>query len=186
MFKNVAGQFVIVYARDKSTGAEKTGDAANITARISKDSVDSAASNDVNPTEISNTTHKGQYAFLISQGESNCDLHGLTAVSSTTDIELLPVFIYTRTPMRGTDGVDTATMVGTDNAALASVCTEDRLAALTDWINGGRLDLLLDAIKVATDKLTFTVANQLDSNIQYVNDVQVNGTGAEGDEWGPA
>ncbi len=100
MFKNVAGQFVIVYARDKSTGAEKTGDAANITARSSKDSVDSAASNDVNPTEISNTTQKGQYAFLISQGESNCDLLGLTAVSSTTDIELLPVFIYTRTPIQ--------------------------------------------------------------------------------------
>ncbi len=94
MFKNVAGQFVIVYARDKSTGAEKSGDAANITARISKDSIDSAASNDANPTEIANAP--GQYAFLITQGESNCDLFGLAAASSTTDIELLPVIIYTR------------------------------------------------------------------------------------------
>ncbi len=94
MFKNVAGQFVIVYARDKSTGAEKSGDAANITARISKDSIDSAASNDANPTEIANAP--GQYAFLITQAESNCDLFGLAAASSTTDIELLPVIIYTR------------------------------------------------------------------------------------------
>ena len=45
------------------------------------------------------------------------------------------------------------TMRGTDNAAIASVCTEVRLATLTDWINGGRLDLLLDAVKSVTDAL---------------------------------
>jgi hypothetical protein len=43
----------------------------------------------------------------------------------------------------------------------------------------------VNAIKTQTDKLTFTVANQIDANIQYVNDVQVNGTGAAGNEWGP-
>ena len=37
-------------------------------------------------------------------------------------------------------------MRGTNSAALASVCTEVRLAALTDWLNGGRLDLLIDGI----------------------------------------
>lgn len=31
--------------------------------------------------------------------------------------------------------------------------TAARMGALTDWINGGRLDLLLDAIKAVTDKL---------------------------------
>ncbi len=41
------------------------------------------------------------------------------------------------------------------------------------------------AIKAKTDSLTYTVAGVVDTNIQYVNDVQVNGTGAEGDEWGP-
>lgn len=41
------------------------------------------------------------------------------------------------------------------------------------------------AIKAKTDPLTFTVANQVDANIQYVNDVQVTGTGTTGDEWGP-
>ena len=42
------------------------------------------------------------------------------------------------------------------------------------------------AIKTQTDKLTFTVANQVDSNIQYVNDVQITGTGVETtDEWRP-
>lgn len=42
------------------------------------------------------------------------------------------------------------------------------------------------AIKAKTDPLTFTVANQVDSNIQYVNDVQVTGNGQTGTEWGPA
>lgn len=42
------------------------------------------------------------------------------------------------------------------------------------------------AIKTQTDKLTFTVANQIDSNVQYVNDTQVTGNGHSGTEWGPA
>ena len=41
------------------------------------------------------------------------------------------------------------------------------------------------AIKAKTDDLTYTKANELDINIQSVNDVTVNGTGASGDEWGP-
>ncbi len=94
MLKNVAGQFVIVRAWDNANGVPKTGDAANITARISKDSIDSAASNDANPTEIANAA--GLYAFLITAGESNCDLFGLVAASSTTDIVFDPVIIYTR------------------------------------------------------------------------------------------
>lgn len=41
------------------------------------------------------------------------------------------------------------------------------------------------AIKTKTDSLTFTVAGQVDANIQSVNDVTVTGTGASGNEWGP-
>lgn len=47
------------------------------------------------------------------------------------------------------------------------------------------VDTVVDAIKAKTDSLTFTVAGQVDANIQYVNDVVVTGTGAVGDEWGP-
>lgn len=46
--------------------------------------------------------------------------------------------------------IPTTAMRGTDNAALASVCTETRLQALTDWLNGGRLDLILDIIAADT------------------------------------
>lgn len=41
------------------------------------------------------------------------------------------------------------------------------------------------AIKAKTDSLGFTVAGQVDSNVQYVNDVQVNGVGTTGNPWGP-
>ena len=41
------------------------------------------------------------------------------------------------------------------------------------------------AIKAKTDSLAFTVAGQVDANIQYVNDVLVNGDGSPGTEWGP-
>lgn len=48
------------------------------------------------------------------------------AVASVTLVDTTT----TNTDMRGTDSVDTATMRGTDSAALASVCTEPRLAEL--------------------------------------------------------
>lgn len=77
------------------------------------------------------------------------------------------------------------------NGASGFVATKaDTAAILTD--TGTTLDTALatvdtvvDAIKVQTDKMVFTVANQLDANIQSVNDVTVTGTGAVGDEWGP-
>lgn len=49
----------------------------------------------------------------------------------------------------------------------------------------GESDANVTAIKAKTDSLTFTVAGQVDSNVQYVNDVQVAGTGAPGNEWRP-
>ena len=57
-----------------------------------------------------------------------------------------------------------------DDAVLAALSTTD-----------GKVTL----IKAKTDSLTFTVANQVDSNIQYVNDVAVTGDGSPGTEWGP-
>lgn len=44
----------------------------------------------------------------------------------------------------------------------------------------------ITGIKAKTDSLTFTVAGQLDANVQYVNDVAVTGVGTELNPWGPA
>jgi hypothetical protein len=43
----------------------------------------------------------------------------------------------------------------------------------------------ISAIKTQTDKMVFTIANQLDVNLQYVNDIAVNGVGTAGNPWGP-
>ena len=47
------------------------------------------------------------------------------------------------------------------------------------------LDTEIAAIKAKTDQLTFTVANQVDTNIQSVNDITVNGIGTAENPWGP-
>ncbi len=43
----------------------------------------------------------------------------------------------------------------------------------------------ITAIKAKTDSLTFTQAGVLDSNVLYVHNVQIKGTGVAGDTWGP-
>ena len=49
-------------------------------------------------------------------------------------------------------------MRGTDSAALASEVTSARMATLTDWIDGNRLDLLLDAIPTTAMRGTDSAA----------------------------
>lgn len=49
----------------------------------------------------------------------------------------------------------------------------------------GTVDTVVDAIKAKTDSLTFTVAGQVDANIESVNGTTVNGSGTAGDPWGP-
>lgn len=48
------------------------------------------------------------------------------------------------------------------------------------------VDTVVDGIAAKTSSLTFTVAGQVDANIQYVNDTQVSGTGTDVDPWNPA
>lgn len=60
-----------------------------------------------------------------------------------------------------------------DELMAGHVTADSAGLVLNDWQDGGRLDLILDAIKVPTDKMVFTVANQLDVNVQYWNDVEV-------------
>ena len=50
--------------------------------------------------------------------------------------------------------------------------------ALANGLTGfSAIDTVVDGIKTATDKLGFTVANQVDANIQYINDAAVTGDG---------
>lgn len=86
------------------------------------------------------------------------------------------------TALPGAYGAGTAGKIIGDNinAAISSRASQASLDTLDDYV-----DTEVAAIKAKTDQLTFTVANQLDANIQSVNDVTVNGNGQTGTEWGP-
>ena len=47
------------------------------------------------------------------------------------------------------------------------------------------IDSNVDAVKVKTDDLTFTKANELDTNLQSVDGTTITGSGTELDPWGP-
>jgi hypothetical protein len=71
-------------------------------------------------------------------------------------------------------------LVDNINATISSRASQTSVDTLDDFV-----DTEVAAIKTQTDKLTFTVANQVDCNIQSVNDVTVNGIGTSGSPWGP-
>ena len=96
MFKNVASQKVAVFAWDTIAEVAKTGDAAQISAQISKDGAACAATNDAAPTELDATDAPGVYIFDMLQEETNADMIVVAPVSSTDNIILRPVIIYTR------------------------------------------------------------------------------------------
>jgi len=102
-------------------------------------------------------------------------------------------------PISDAGGLDLDTKLANTNEI-----TVARMGALTDWINGGRLDLRLDAIpttamrgtdsaataanlatvdteagqiKAKTDDMVFTKANELDVNTKSINDAEVVGDG---------
>lgn len=120
LYKNVASQKLAVYAWNTLTAAPKTGDAANITAQISKDWGTPAATNDTNPSELDATDHPGIYLFDLTQAETNADAVLVSAVSATTGVTLEPVLAYTRlggsliTGSVATDGSNSATSFKTD------------------------------------------------------------------------
>ena len=91
--------------------------------------------------------------------EINIETHGHASAMYVTDFDEV---------MRGTDSAATETkqdiidtnvdtlltrIIGTLAAGTHNPATTAQIAVLSDWINGGRLDLLLDAIKVVTDAL---------------------------------
>lgn len=101
-----------------------------------------------------------------------------------TATEIASILVDTGTTLDGKidviDGIVDAILLDTAEIGAAGA----GLTALATAANLATVDTVVDAIKVKTDSLTFTVAGQVDANIQYVNDVQVNGDGS-GTPWGP-
>lgn len=87
-------------------------------------------------------------------------------------------------PEVNTTHVGGTAQTANDNGADINAILADTNELQTDITNGGRVDLLVDAIKAKTDSLTFTVAGQVDSNVQSINDVTITGNGQTGTEFG--
>jgi hypothetical protein len=82
----------------------------------------------------------------------------------------------------------TVSSLASNSITAASIATD----AVTEIQSGlatssalSTVDGNVSAIKAKTDSLAFTVAGQVDANIQYVNDIQVQGTGTTADPWNP-
>jgi len=139
VFKNIASQKVAVYARNVVTDQPYTGGAATISAQYSKDGAACGATTDVNPTELDAADTPGIYIFdFVDAGDSNADMIVLSAVSTTANIQIEPLIIYTQTVMRGTD-----------SAALTALFTAIKG-------EGWTTDETLKAIKAAVDSVGAT------------------------------
>jgi len=93
--KNTPGQKFNVLAVNAATGLPVTGDAANITAQISIDSGAFAAVTDTNPTEADATNAPGVYVFDLTQAETNGDVITIVPSSTTANVQLDMINIYT-------------------------------------------------------------------------------------------
>ncbi len=96
MNKNTAGQKLTVFAFDRTTGAAKTGDAANITCKESIDNGAYSALTDTNPDE----KESGFYEFDLTQAESNGNKLAWIPVSTTENVMVIacPAVVYTSPP----------------------------------------------------------------------------------------
>lgn len=97
MFRNVAAKFM-VFAFDATSNVPKTGDAAQITAYVSKDYGSVTVLGDTSATEMDATNAPGYYLFDAAQAETNADCLMVSGKSSTANIKIIgaPAVIYTR------------------------------------------------------------------------------------------
>lgn len=130
IYKNAGSQKVAVFAYDKTTGLPKTGDAANITAYLSKDWGAAAAITDTNPTEMDATNMAGWYAFDVSQAETNAEVMIIAPKSATANVVIDQAQVFTENlaaNRTGTVGSVTGA-VGSVAGAVASVTAGVTLA----------------------------------------------------------
>ena len=81
-------------------------------------------------------------------------------------------------------GLATASAVSTLQTSVDDLPTNAELAPALGTADDAVLAQVA-LVKAQTDQLTFTVAGQVDANIESVNALTVNGAGTEADPWGP-
>lgn len=166
MEKNVASQKWRVFAFDKTNNNPKTGDAANISAKISKDWGVKTATNDVAPTEIED----GYYEFDLTQAESNAKNLDLYPESSTANIQVIgvPGNIVTTPKNHTAMGIESdgdLTKVNTLNGHTAQ--TGDSFARLGAPV-GASISADLAVVDGNVDDIE-TLLNSVDSKVDIID-----------------
>lgn len=115
---------------------------------------------------------------------------GLTSLATQASVDTIDNFLDTEVAaiLEDTGTTLPAQIAALNNLSAAQVNAEVDTAisdaALATAANLATVDTVVDAIKVQTDKLTFTVANVLDANTKRINDVAITGDGQVGTEFG--
>jgi hypothetical protein len=135
---------------------------------------------------LSRLTVTNSQVLIIKSDTSDIKSH-LTAISAvTSDIQSDTNLLITR--IGEGDWSDVLSRLTVTNSQLV-VVKSDVAHTESDAarIESKAVQIYSDTTIIASDaaQLTFTQAGVVDANIQYVNDVAVTGTGANGDEWGP-
>lgn len=193
-------------------GLPVTGDAANITANIRIDGGAANAVDDTNPTELEDGYYVFDVTAVETNGDNlliapesstaNVLVVGVPRSVYTVDNAAIATAVRTEMDSNSTQLAAIVQDTGTDIPATLSTIAgyiDTEIAALQadvtailadtnelqgDITDGGRVDLLIDAIKAKTDQMIFTVANVLDANVQRINDVTITGDGQAGTEFG--
>ena len=169
MQKNVASQKVIVYAYNKITGAAVTGDSGNFTKLVSKDG-GATSSGGGAFSEIA----VGYYAYAPTQAETNCDLFLLITTSSTSNVVVDEVIIYTRvddsieTKLDTVDGIVDSILVDTGTTLDGKIDTID-----------GIVDSILEDTGTTLPATLSTIDGIVDSILVDTNSLN-DGTGVDG------
>jgi hypothetical protein len=136
MFKNAAGQKISLFAYDVTTGLPKTGDAANLTAYVSKDFGAVTALTDTTATEKSAANAPGWYDFDVAQAESNADHALFSGKSTTANVIVVGMPIYTL-PNRFTSlGIDVAGAVLIQTNLKRGQAISERHVTMVDPLTG--------------------------------------------------
>lgn len=112
MFKNVASQKIAVFAFTPADGLPKTGDAANLTAYVSKDAGTVTVLGDTTATEMDATNAPGWYLFDLTQAETNADMLLFTGKSSTAGVKVVGQLIYSTPPNFSTLVINASGAIG--------------------------------------------------------------------------
>jgi len=129
------------------------------------------------PTTAMRGTDSAALATALTTAQNDLDIitgvsgvNLLTATQSTIDATLVDTGTTIPALIAALNNISAAQVNAECDTAISDAALATAAALAT-------VDTVADAIKVVTDRFLFTVANQVDSNIQSINDVTITGNG---------